>query len=148
MTFPYKIGVNRCIERCNIENNPHYKTCLPDSIKNNTAKSLNLISREFVFKNVSFHQSCECGCLLDEKVCHNLQKFNKNECRCEYLKFKKCKNGYSWNVNNCRCETKKLARLIDFKEGDVVTDEIISKNISEFKILPKNKTLIKKSRKL
>ena len=59
------------------------------------------------------------------------------KCRCECLKIKKCK----WNVNNCRCEMKKLARLIDFEKCDVETDEI--KDI-KCKILPKNKTLIKK----
>ena len=41
MTFPYKIGIDRCIGSCNNENNPYFKTCLPDSIKNITVKSLN-----------------------------------------------------------------------------------------------------------
>ena len=81
MTFPYKIAINRCIGSCNNENNPYSETCLPYSIKNITVKSLELISRKFSFKNISFHQNCKCGCLLDEKVCNNLQKFNKNKCR-------------------------------------------------------------------
>ena len=144
MTFPYKIRLDRCIGSCNNENNPYYETCLPDSIKNITAKSLNLITKIFVFKNISFHKSCNFDCLLDEKVCNNLQKFNKNKCRCECLRIKDCDIGYSWNVNNCRCETKKLARLIVVEECDVETDEIIFRNISKCKILPKNKTLIKK----
>ena len=50
MTFPYKIGGDRCTGSCNNENNPYFKVCLPDSIKNITVKSLNLISREFVLK--------------------------------------------------------------------------------------------------
>ena len=95
MTFPYKIGINRCIGSCHKENNLYFKACLRDSIKNITAKSLDLISQKFIFKNISFHKSCKCGCLLDEKVCNNLQKFNKNKCRCECLKIKKCKIGYS-----------------------------------------------------
>ena len=113
-------------------------------------KSLDLISNKNVLKNISFHQSCKCGCLLDEKVCNNLQKFNKNKCRCECLKIKDCDIGYSWNVNNCRCEMKKLValvkseRFIETEERDVETDEI--KNVSECKALPENKTitLIKK----
>ena len=95
MTFPYKISVNRCIGSCNSENNPYYKICLPDSIKNITVKSFDLISQRLVFKNISFHKTCKCGCLLDEKVCNNLQKWNKNKCRCKCLKIKKYNIGYS-----------------------------------------------------
>ena len=39
MTFPYKIGVDRCIGSCNGKNNPCYKICRPDSIKNISVKS-------------------------------------------------------------------------------------------------------------
>ena len=83
MTFPYEIGINRCIGSCNSENNPYYKVCLPNNFKNITVKSLDLISQKFIFKNISFHQSCKCDCLLDIKVCNNLQKWNKNERRSE-----------------------------------------------------------------
>ena len=106
MTFPYKIGVDRCIGSCNSKNNPYYKIFLPDSIKNISVKPLDLISQRLVFKNISFHKNCKCGCLLDEKVCNNLQRWNGNKRRCECLKIKKCNIGYSWNVNNCRCEMK------------------------------------------
>ena len=34
-------------------------------------------------------------CLLDEKVCNNLQRWNGNKCRCECLKIKDCDIGYS-----------------------------------------------------
>ena len=40
MTFPYKININRCIGSCNNKNNPYFKTCLPNSIKNITVKIL------------------------------------------------------------------------------------------------------------
>ena len=49
MTFPHKIGINRCIGSYNNENNPYFKTCLPDSIKNITVKSLNILTKEFAF---------------------------------------------------------------------------------------------------
>ena len=88
MTFPYKIGVDRCIGSCNSKNNPYCKICLPDSITNISVKSLDLISQRLVFKDISFHKTCKCGCLLDEKVCNNLQRWNGNKCRCECLKFK------------------------------------------------------------
>ena len=38
MTFPYKIGVDRCIESCNDKGNPYFKVCLPDSIKSISVK--------------------------------------------------------------------------------------------------------------
>ena len=138
MTFPYKIGVDRCIGSCNSKNNPYYKIYLPDSIKSISLKSLDVTSQRLVFKNISFHKTCKCGCLLDEKVCNNLQRWNGNKCRCECLKIKKCNIGCSWNVNNCRCEMKKLASLIETEECDVETDEI--KNVSECKAFPENKT--------
>ena len=125
MTFPYKIKVDKCIGSCNDKNNPYFKVCLPDSVKNIGVKSFDLISQKTVFKNISFHQSCKCGCLLDKKVCDNLQKWNKKKCRCECLKIKDCDVGYSWNVNNCRCEMKKLAALIESEECDIETDKIM-----------------------
>ena len=145
MTFPYKIAVDICIGSCNDKDNPYFKFCLPDSIKNISVKSFDLILNKNVLKNISFHQSCKCGCLLDEKVCNNLQKWNGNKCRCECLKIKKCNIGYSWNVNNCSCEMKKLAALIESErfleteECDVKTDEI--KNVSECEAFPENKTI-------
>ena len=144
MTFPYEIRVDRCIGSCNSKNNPYYKICLSDSIKNISVKSLDLISQRLVFKNISFHKICKCGCLLDEKVCNNLKRWNGNKCRCECLMIRKCNIGYSWNVNNCRCKVKKLAAMIETEECGVETDEIT--NVSECKTFPKNKTktLIKK----
>ena len=88
MTFPFKIKVDKCIGSCNDRDNPDFKVCLPDSIKNVSLKSFDLISKKNVLKNISFHQNCKCGCLLDEKVCNNLQKGNKDKCRSERLKLK------------------------------------------------------------
>ena len=142
MTFPYKIKVDKCIGSCNDKDNPYFKVCLPDSIKNISVKSFDLISRKTAFKSISFHQNCKCCCLLDEKVCNNLQKWNVNKCRCICLKIKDCGIGYSWNVNNCRCEMKKLASLIKSErflkteECDVETDKII-----KCKTFSKNKTV-------
>ena len=113
MTFPYKIKVDQCVGSCNDKDNPYFKVCLPDSIKNISVKSFDLLSKKNVFKNISFHKNCKCGCLLDEKVCNNLQIWNKDKCRRECLKIKKCKIGYSWNVNNCRREMKILAALVE-----------------------------------
>ena len=45
MTFPYKIGVDRCIGSSNDKDNPYFKVCLPSSIKNIIVNSRDLISK-------------------------------------------------------------------------------------------------------
>ena len=138
MTYPYKISVNRCIGSCNNKDNPYFKIWLPDSIKDISVKTFDLLSKKKVLKNISFHKNCKCGCLLDEKVCNNLQKWNKDKCRYECLKIKKCAIGYSWNVNNCRCEMKKLAPLtIETEECDVESKTNKIKNVYDNKTIKK-----------
>ena len=61
MTFPYKIGTDRCIGRCNDKDNPFLKFCLPDSTNNISVKGFDLLSNKNVLKNINFHQSCKCG---------------------------------------------------------------------------------------
>ena len=90
MTFPYKIRVDRCIGSCNDVNNPHFKVYNPDIVKNISLKVLNLISQQNQLKNVQFHESCKCDCLLNETVCNDKQKWNKDKCRCECLKIENC----------------------------------------------------------
>ena len=138
MTFPYKVKVDKSIGSCNDIDNPYFKICLPDSVKNISVKSFDLISQKTVFKNISFHKSCKCGCLLDEKVCNNLQKWNKDKWGCECLKIEDCDPGYSLNVSSCKCEMKKLAALIETDECDIETDK--NKSVSENKTV----TLIKR----
>ena len=74
MTFSYKIKVDKCVRSFNNVENPSFKVCLPDSVKNITVKVFDLISRKNVLKNVCFHESCKCSCLSDEKVCNKNQK--------------------------------------------------------------------------
>ena len=46
MTFPYKILVGTCIGSVNENENPDLEVCLPDSIKNITVKSFDLLSKK------------------------------------------------------------------------------------------------------
>ena len=80
MTFPYKIGLNRCVGSCNDVNNPYFKVCSPDIVKNISVKVFDLISQQNKLINKTFHESCKCVCLLDEKFCNNKQRWNKNKC--------------------------------------------------------------------
>ena len=132
MTFPYKSKVDKCVGSCNDVGNPYFKVCLPDIVKNVRVKVFDLMSQENVLRNVSFHKSCKCGCLLDEKVCNNKQKWNKDKCRCECLKIENYNNGFSWNVVYCRFESKrffkfsrKAAALIAEEECDIETGDIV-----------------------
>ena len=34
ITYPYKIEVDKCTGSCNDKDNPYFKVCLPDSVKN------------------------------------------------------------------------------------------------------------------
>ena len=77
ITFPYKIKVDKCVGSCNDVENPYFKVSLPDGVKNISVKVFDQVSRKTFLKNVTFHESCKCGCLLDEKVCNNKQKWNK-----------------------------------------------------------------------
>ena len=125
MTFLYKIGVNRCVGSCNDISNPYFKVCSPDIVKNICVKVLDLTSQQNKLRNITFHESCKCGCLLDEKTCSNKQKWNKNKCRCECLKIEECNDNYSWDVVNCRCEFKKVVKSITAEECDVETNYIV-----------------------
>ena len=71
MTFPYKIGVHKCVGNCNDAENLYFKVCLPDDVKNISVKVFDMISQQNKFRNITFHESCKCGCLLDEKVCRS-----------------------------------------------------------------------------
>ena len=135
MTFPYEITVDKCVGSCNDVDNPYFKVCLPGIVKNVSVKVFDLMSQKNVLRNVSFHKNCKCGYLLDEKVCNNKQKWNKDKCRCECLKIKNCNNVFSWNVVNCRCESKKFlkfkqaAALIVEEEFYIETDDIVQNKI-------------------
>ena len=50
MTFSYKIKVDKCIGNCNDKDNPYFKVCLPDSVKNISVKCFGLLSKKKCFK--------------------------------------------------------------------------------------------------
>ena len=122
MTFPYKIKVDRCIGSCNNIINPYSKVCVPDIVKNISVKVFDLISQQNKLRNIEFHERCKCDCLLNETVCNDEHRWNKDECKCESLKIENCDIGFSWNFNSCECEkSKKAAKLIVEEECDEIT---------------------------
>ena len=122
MAYPYKIKINRCVGSCNDKDNPYFKVCTPDIVKNFTVKVFDLMTLENTTKQVQFHGSCKCVCKINSSVCSEKQRFNKNKCRCECLINKKCQNDFVWNYNNCKCEYRKSAKLIVEKECEEIND--------------------------
>ena len=109
-SFPYDIKVNRCSGNCNNTTSPYAIVCVPNIIKNVTVKMFDLMTLSNKAKQAAFRESCKFICRLDQIVCNNKQRWNKNKCRCEYLINKKCVDGFVWNTSNCECEYKKKQR--------------------------------------
>ena len=51
MTFPYEIGVDRCIGSCNDKKSPYFKVWLPDIFKNVSIKVFYLLLQKKYVKN-------------------------------------------------------------------------------------------------
>ena len=105
MLCPFSIKVNRCNENCNNISNPYSRVCVPNVVKNITAKVFDLMSWKNKTKQIYWHENCVCR--LDPIVCNNKQKWNKDKCRCECLVDEKCDNNFVWFPSNFKCEYKK-----------------------------------------
>ena len=64
--------------------------------------------------------------LLNETVCNDKQKWNKDGCKCECLKIKECEDNSIRNVVNCKCEHKKAAKLIAEEKCDEMVDDVLN----------------------
>ena len=128
MTFPYKITVDRCIGSCNDVNNPYSRVCVPDTIKNISVKLFDLISQQNDLREVSFHESCKCECLLNVTVCNDKQKWDENNCKFKCLKQENCDVGSSWNFSSYEYEaSKKAAKLMVEEKCEEIVDDILQK---------------------
>ena len=107
MTYCYSIEVNRCNGNCNNITNPYSRVCVPNITKNVTLKILDLMTLTNKTKQIIIHESFKCIYKLDPIVCSNIQKWNKNKCRCERLINKECNKNKFWNPSNCECEYRK-----------------------------------------
>ena len=54
MNFPYKINVDRCIGSSNNITGPYSKVCVPDVVKNISAKVFDLISQQNELRDIEF----------------------------------------------------------------------------------------------
>ena len=70
----------------------------------------NLMSRTNETRQIEWHETCKCKCILEASVCNNKQRWNDDECRCECKKLIDhgiCDKGFIWNPSNCECECDK-----------------------------------------
>ena len=81
--YPFSIKASKCSGNCNNINNRYAKICVPDVKKNLNVKLFNLMSRTNETRFIEWHEACKCKCKLDEIVCNNKQRWNKNKFRCE-----------------------------------------------------------------
>ena len=135
MTFPYDIKVNRCSGNCSNITNPYAKVCVPDIIKNVTAKMFDLMTLTKKTKQVIFHESCKCICRLDPIVCNNKQRWNKNKCRCESLINKNMMMILFGILVIVNVSTKKAAKLTT-EECEEINDDTTT--------ITQNKTIVMK----
>ena len=136
--YPFSIKVKKCSGNCNNISNPYSRVCVPNVIKNITAKVFAVMSWKNKTKQIKWHESCKCVCRLDPIICNGKQKWNRYKYRCECLVDKKCDNNFVWNPSNCRCEyKKKAAHLLTEECEEIIDNKIVP--------IPKhNKTLLVK----
>ena len=76
--YPFSVTINKCSGNCNNINDLYARICVPDTVKN-----LNVMSRTNETRSIKWHETCKCICRLNEIICNNKQRWNKDKCRCE-----------------------------------------------------------------
>ena len=124
MLYPFSIKENKCNGNCNNVSNPYSRVCIPNVVKNITAKKCWIYCHGKIKQNKSNGMTAVSVCVyrLDPVICNNKQKWNKDKCRFECLVDKKCDNKFVWNPSNCKCEYKKKATHLLTEECEEIID--------------------------
>ena len=75
------------------------------------------MSRTNETRHIKWHQTCRCICRLYAIVCNNKQRWNNDNCWCEYKELIEkgvCDKGYAWNPSNCECECDKSCNVGEY----------------------------------
>ena len=88
-------------------------------------------------RNVLWHGSCKCVCLLNSLLCNSKQIWNSDACRCDCNEdlagIINCTEGYTWNPSTCPCECDmwcKPGQYLDHKNC-VCKNKLIDRVIGE-----------------
>ena len=88
------------------------------------------MSRTNETRLMKWHETYKCKCRLDASVCNNQQRWNNDECRCEFKELIDkgiCDKGFIWNPKNCECESDKLCDVGEnMKTVSVEKNELIN----------------------
>ena len=112
--YPFSVKINRCSGKCNNINDPYARMCVPDTVKNLNVEVFNLMSRTNETRSIEWYETCKCKCRLNEIICNNKQRWNKDKCRreCKELIDKGvCDKGFIFNLSNCKCECDKSCNI-------------------------------------
>ena len=79
--YPFSVKINRCSGNCNNINDPYARICVPDIKKNVNVQVFNLMSLTNETRLIEWHETYKCICRLNEIICNNKQRWNKEKCR-------------------------------------------------------------------
>ena len=118
----YNALVNKYSGSCDTLDNPMSKMCVPKIIKNVNIKVYNFLMRLNETRNVLWHESCKCVCILNSSVCNSKQIWNSDTCRCDcnedFAGIINCTKGYMLNPSTCECQCNmwcKTGQYLDHK---------------------------------
>ena len=80
------------------------------------------MSRTNEIKSIKWHKTCKYICRLNEIICNNKQRWNRDKCRCECKELidkEVCDKGFIWNPSNCECECHKsfnISQYLDYSD--------------------------------
>ena len=124
--FLFSIKVSKCSGGCNNINDPYAKMCVSDVIKNINDRVSNLMSRTNKISQMRWHVTYQCKCRLDESVCSNKQRWNKDKCRYEckeLIDYRACYKEFIWNPSNCECECDKSCSVGEYLDYENLSEE-------------------------
>ena len=110
---PFSVKINRCNGNCNNINDPYVRICLLDTVKNLNVKILSLMSKTNETRHIELHESWKCICRLNEIICNNKQRWNKDPSNCECECDKSCNIGQYLDYSDCKCQKKLIDPLIE-----------------------------------
>ena len=115
--YPFSVKINRCNGNCNNINNPYAGICISDIVKKLNVEVFNLMSRTNETRSIKWHETCKCICRLNEIICNNKQRWNKDKCRCkckELIDKRVCDKGFMWNPSNVSVNMINLGQYLDY----------------------------------
>ena len=81
--YPFSIKTSKCSGSCNNINDSYAEIYVPDTVKDLNVKVFTLMSRTNETKNIKWHETCKCKCILDALVSNNNECWDNDKCRCE-----------------------------------------------------------------